>query len=256
MIRAGLFDSSPDDVLGAADVDTERARQLAFEAATSAMVLLKNDGGVLPLKGGRPNDSNGVKERRTRRRSSGGGGGGGGGGGAAAVPLKIALVGPHLNSTTDLLSSLAYTEDRSKGPPFQTIEAAFKARGAAQPGVFTISGIAHGCDIISGCQADTTDLPSVTAAVKGADVVVAFVGLHPSSGAREYPGFGTACAESEARDRTDINLCGMQTAVLEAAKAGASGKPLVVVMINGGTVSISWIKANADAILNAWYPGQ
>lgn len=154
------------------------------------------------------------------------------------------------------MSSLAYTEDRSKGPPFQTIEAAFKARGAAQPGVFTISGIAHGCDIISGCQADTTDLPSVTAAVKGADVVVAFVGLHPSSGAREYPGFGTACAESEARDRTDINLCGMQTAVLEAAKAGASGKPLVVVMINGGTVSISWIKANADAILNAWYPGQ
>jgi hypothetical protein len=42
--------------------------------------------------------------------------------------------------------------------------------------------------------------------------------------------------------------------VLEAAKAGAAqGVPMVAVMVNGGTISLGWIRDQwADAILNAW----
>jgi beta-D-xylosidase 4 len=223
LIRAGLYDATADDTLGAADVDTQRARQIAFEAATDAMVLLKNAGNVLPLARG-----------------------------AGAKPVRIALIGPHLTTTTDLLSSIAYTHDRTSGPPFATIEAAFKARASED---FVISGTALGCDIISGCL--TADVAGVKAAVVGADIVLAFVGLHPSSGAVGYPGFGTNCSESEAQDRINIALCGQQQAVIEAAKvaAGPSTK-LVVVMINGGTIDLTWVRDNADAIVNGWYPGQ
>lgn len=80
LIRAGLYDASPDDALGFRDVDTQRSRQIAFEAATDAMTLLKNDGELLPL----------TPDPKGRR-------------------LKVALIGPHLTSTTDLLSSIAYT---------------------------------------------------------------------------------------------------------------------------------------------------
>lgn len=226
LIRAGLYDASPDDALGASDVDTRRSRQLAYEAATDAMVLLKNDGSVLPLMS---NSSSG--------------------------PVKIALVGPHLQSTIDLLSSLAYTVDRTHGPPFTTIEAAFRARARASPSSFTITGSASGCDIIAGCP--SADKAVVQQAAEGADVVIAFVGLHPSSGAPSYPGYGTACAESEAQDRLDVGLCGEQQAVLEAAMAAAApGAPLIVVLINGGTIALSWVKGHAAAVLEGWYPGQ
>lgn len=34
------------------------------------------------------------------------------------------------------------------------------------------------------------------------------------------------------------------------------GKPLIVVLMNGGALDLSWAQANAAAILEAWYPGQ
>ena len=42
--------------------------------------------------------------------------------------------------------------------------------------------------------------------------------------------------------------------MLKAVKA--SGKPLVVVLLNGSALSVNWAAANADAIVEAWYPGQ
>jgi beta-glucosidase len=42
--------------------------------------------------------------------------------------------------------------------------------------------------------------------------------------------------------------------LLERAKA--LGKPLVVVLMNGSAIDLSWAKDNASAILEAWYPGQ
>jgi beta-glucosidase len=55
-------------------------------------------------------------------------------------------------------------------------------------------------------------------------------------------------------DRTDIALPAAQQQLLEAAKA--TGKPLVVVLLNGSALAVDWAQQNADAILEAWYPGQ
>lgn len=94
-------------------------------------------------------------------------------------------------------------------------------------------------------------LDEAVAAIRGADVVVAFVGLSPDVEGEQLriymPGFDHG-------DRTDITLPAVQSALLE--RAAASGKPLVVVLMSGSAVALDWAKQHADAILAAWYPGE
>jgi beta-glucosidase len=86
---------------------------------------------------------------------------------------------------------------------------------------------------------------------KQADVVVAFVGLTPELEGEEMPikveGF-------DGGDRTAIDLPKAQEQLLEAV--AATGKPLVVVLMNGGAVAPVWAQEHAAAILEAWYPGE
>jgi beta-glucosidase len=88
-------------------------------------------------------------------------------------------------------------------------------------------------------------------AVKQADITLAFVGLSPELEGEEMkvdiPGFSGG-------DRTDIVLPAAQEQLLKAAKD--TGKPLVVVLMNGSALAINWAQENVDAILEAWYPGQ
>ncbi len=60
--------------------------------------------------------------------------------------------------------------------------------------------------------------------------------------------------EGEGRDRSDL---GLHPDVVRAINGiAAAGKPTVVVLINGGAVTVAdWI-ASADAVLEAWYPGE
>jgi len=80
---------------------------------------------------------------------------------------------------------------------------------------------------------------------------VAFVGLSPDVEGEELPldvpGFDHG-------DRTDIALPAVQRALLE--RMAAAGKPLVVVLMSGSAVAIDWAQQQADAILDAWYPGE
>lgn len=86
---------------------------------------------------------------------------------------------------------------------------------------------------------------------KQADVVVAFVGLSPELEGEEMPvhvqGF-------DGGDRTSIELPAVQEKMLEAA--AATGKPLVVVLMNGSALAVDWAKKHANAIVEAWYPGE
>jgi beta-glucosidase len=89
------------------------------------------------------------------------------------------------------------------------------------------------------------------AAAKKADIVVAFVGL-------------TARLEGEEMrvdakgflggDRTDIVLPDVQEELIETV--AKTGKPMVVVLLNGSALAVNWAQQNAKAIVEAWYPGQ
>ncbi|UIJ44155.1 glycoside hydrolase family 3 C-terminal domain-containing protein [Sphingomonas cannabina] len=89
------------------------------------------------------------------------------------------------------------------------------------------------------------------AAAAQADVLVAVVGLTSDLEAEEspaqIPGF-------KGGDKTSLDLPPDQQALLEQARA--TGKPLVVVAMNGSPINLAWAKENAAAILEAWYPGQ
>jgi beta-glucosidase len=81
--------------------------------------------------------------------------------------------------------------------------------------------------------------------------VVAVVGLSPSLEGEEMPvhleGFSGG-------DRTKISLPQLQEELLQAI--AATGKPLVVVLMNGSALAVPWAKEHAAAILEAWYPGE
>ena len=70
--------------------------------------------------------------------------------------------------------------------------------------------------------------------------VVMFLGEHPDMSA-------------EANNRTTLDLPGMQEQL--ALAVAATGKPVVVVLLNGRPLSIGGLKGKVPAILEAWFPG-
>ncbi len=95
------------------------------------------------------------------------------------------------------------------------------------------------------------ELQEAVAAAKQADVTVAFVGLTSELEGEEMPvhleGFSGG-------DRTSLDLPAPQQRLLEALSA--TGKPLIVVLENGSALSVNWAQEHANAILEAWYPGE
>jgi beta-glucosidase len=91
---------------------------------------------------------------------------------------------------------------------------------------------------------------AVDAASK-ADAVIAVMGLSPNLEGEEMPihvpGFNGG-------DRTAINLPQAQEDLLKAL--GQTGKPLIVVLMNGSALAVDWAQQHAQAILEAWYPGE
>jgi len=100
-------------------------------------------------------------------------------------------------------------------------------------------------------KVDLKPNPAAVAVANSADVVVAVVGITSELEGEEMqvdePGF-------KGGDRTNIELPKPEEDLLEAV--AATGKPLVVVLTNGSALGVSWAKAHASAILDAWYPGE
>ena len=98
---------------------------------------------------------------------------------------------------------------------------------------------------------DPRPSPEVITAARSADVVVAVVGL-----TSELEGEEMAVSEEgfKGGDRTALDLPKPEEDLLAAMTS--TGKPLVVVLLNGSALSINWAKQHANAILEAWYPGE
>ncbi len=100
-------------------------------------------------------------------------------------------------------------------------------------------------------KVDSKPQPAAIDAAKAADVVVAVVGI-----TSELEGEEMQVSEEgfKGGDRTSIDLPKPEQELLEAL--AATGKPLVVVLTNGSALAVNWAKAHANAILDAWYPGE
>jgi len=94
-------------------------------------------------------------------------------------------------------------------------------------------------------------LARAVSAARAADVVIAVVGitadLEGEESALDIPGF-------KGGDRTSLDLPAPEQQLLEAVRA--EGKPLAVVLMSGSGLAVNWAQAHANAILQAWYPGE
>jgi beta-glucosidase len=89
------------------------------------------------------------------------------------------------------------------------------------------------------------------AAARRADAVVMVLGLSPRLEGEEMPvrvpGFAGG-------DRTSLDLPSAQEELLEAVVG--TGKPVVLVLLNGSALAVNWAAEHVPAIVDAWYPGQ
>jgi len=93
--------------------------------------------------------------------------------------------------------------------------------------------------------------PEAIAAARNADAVIAVVGITSQLEGEEMPvnepGFLGG-------DRTSIDLPQPEEELVKGI--AAIGKPLAVVLVNGSALAVNWINEHANAVLEAWYPGE
>lgn len=154
------------------------------------------------------------------------------------LPIKsgvksIALIGPLGDSKADMIGSWAGIGDRTSRPV--TILEGLRARAGA-PAIRYVKGA--GYDLADGD--DASGFAEAIEAAREADIVIAAMGERWDM-------------TGEAASRTSLDLPGAQEALLRELKK--TGKPIILVLMNGRPLSIAWAAENADAILEAWYPG-
>ncbi|WP_246103113.1 glycoside hydrolase family 3 N-terminal domain-containing protein [Streptomyces piniterrae] len=143
---------------------------------------------------------------------------------------SIAVVGPFADSG-DLLGTWVLPAARERFPSVRVLDAV----RAAAPGAKI--GHARGVDPEG---TDTSGIPEAVAAVRAAEVAVVVVGEPPA-------------LSGEAAARSDIGLPGAQEKLIAAV--ADTGKPFVVVLVNGRPLTIGDWLDRAPAVLEAWHPG-
>ena len=156
---------------------------------------------------------------------------------------SIAVIGPNANEQTQLICRY--------GPANAPIKTVYQGIKELLPHAEVI--YKKGCDIIDPHfpESEILDFPKTAEevrlmeeaihAAKQAEVVVMVLG-------------GNELTVREDRSRTSLNLPGRQEELLKAVCA--TGKPVILVMLDGRASSINYAAAHVPAILHAWFPGE
>jgi beta-glucosidase len=96
-----------------------------------------------------------------------------------------------------------------------------------------------------------TQSSDVDSVVKQADAVVLVLGLSPRLEGEEMK---VPVEGFKGGDRVDLGIPRAQEELMQ--KVVASGKPVVLVLLNGSAVAINWAREHVPAIVELWYPGQ
>jgi len=95
-------------------------------------------------------------------------------------------------------------------------------------------------------------IENAVAVAKKSDIVIMCMGLSPRLEGEEIKGL--KIDGFLGGDRTDLVLPENQQKLIKII--AATGKPIVLVLLNGSAVAINWENEKVSAILEAWYPGQ
>ena len=156
---------------------------------------------------------------------------------------SIAVIGPNADERTQLICRYG-----PANAPIKTVYQGIKERLPHTEVIYR-----KGCDIIDPHfpESEVLDFPKTTEearlmeeaihVAKQAEVVVMVLG-------------GNELTVREDRSRTSLNLPGRQEELLKAVCA--TGKPVVLVLLDGRASSINYAAAHVPAILHAWFPGE
>lgn len=194
--------------------------ELARKIAQSSITLLKNENSILPL---------------------------------SKTINKVAVIGPNADNRYNMLGDYTAPQEDSN---VKTV----------LDGILTKLSPSR-VEYVRGCAIRDTTVNEIEQAIEAArrsEVVIVVVG---GSSARDfktsYKETGAAVAEEgsvsdmecgEGFDRASLSLLGRQQELLESLQK--TGKPLIVVYIEGRPLEKNWASEYADALLTAYYPGQ
>ncbi|MFT4204563.1 MAG: glycoside hydrolase family 3 N-terminal domain-containing protein [Chitinophagaceae bacterium] len=182
--------------------------------------------------------------------------------GKALLPLssdikRLAVIGPNADNLYNQLGDYTAPQDSSK---IITVLQGLK------------NHLPHTqIQYVKGCAIRDSSLNEIAQAVDAANNSDAVVVVLGGSSARDfktdYKETGAAnvtatngkepvsdMESGEGYDRTSLDLMGLQQKLLQ--KLVATGKPIVLVLIEGRPLNINWAKDNVTSIVNAWYPGE
>jgi beta-glucosidase len=230
----GLFENPFVDVAAAERISgAEGTRALALEAAQQAMILLRNQGGLLPLRAG----------AHARVAVIGPHAGEVLLGGYAGVPLHAVSILEGIrarvaeNATVEYAEGVRITEDSvfTKEPQPHMGGARSKFRNGADRVVPTDSA------------SNARRIADAVALAQRSDLVVLVLGDNEQTAREAYE-------NNHLGDRSSLGLPGDQERL--ALQIAATAKPVVLVLINGRPASIPNLATRIPAILEGWYLGQ
>jgi beta-glucosidase len=143
---------------------------------------------------------------------------------------KIAVVCPLADNQKEMLGTWAIT-----GNPEEVVTVLSGIQSAVDKDTEIV--YAKGCEVLGN---ENMDFEAAVQLANESDVIIAVVGE-------------TADMSGEASSRMDLNLPGRQEDLLKALHQ--TGKPVVVVLINGRPLTIPWAAENVSAIVEAWQLG-
>jgi beta-glucosidase len=219
-IRLGLFEHPYVDETNATQATlTPENRKAARIAATRTAVLLRNEGNALPLN----------KTGFT----------------------SVAVIGPSAASQPDTIGPWSLAAD-----PKDAVTILDGIRGALpnsvevkyKQGVQTIRKFPSFFDVILGTKPPTPwteeeasrEMKKALDLAKNSDITILVLGESQSM-------------SGEAASRSSLELSNKQEELLEGV--AATGKPVVLVLVSGRPLNITWAAEHVPAILEVWYPG-
>ncbi len=219
-VRLGLFEHPyVDEARAARALATPEHRTAARVAAERSAVLLRNEGRLLPL--------------------------------GKTAYAKIAVVGPLADSQVDTLGSWAFNEDLTETV---TVLAGLRNKAGSQAQLTFAPGVEISRKFPSPfAQLSRSKPPAPWTPEQAKDELRKAVDLAGSSDLTILVLGETQQMSGESASRESLALPGNEEQLLEAV--AATGKPVVLVLLNGRPLDIRWAAQHIPAILEAWYPG-
>ena len=159
----------------------------------------------------------------------------------------LAVIGPFADSGVALLGNYA-TPPAKPGTPADPVSILTGIRDKVGPSVDVI--FQPGCIGVT-CKDDSLFQQAFNASRDAtATILVLGTQVHGASCSGD-----TVACEGEGNDRTSIRMPGLQLALAANLSRRNTGTPLVCVLVHGGSLALSSLMDDCDAVLDAWFPG-